>query len=368
MTKRRVYSMLCWTLFFVSCTIAPFEKGETLSQDTIFDVLPKIRQELIADEDGVGPVALMQFAGDSNELLVYYLSDGSLRRWHLLEESLLSKVYIGIVTTRGIGLDKSGELIIGATQSIFAEDDFGKFTEYINGIGVWNTRTGETVRCFRGPCSNASEIMEEFTLLTTGAVLSNDAQTVAVFNHTAYSQYVIDKPASITIHGIDPENYRTFGQLAIDDSGNLIAIANNQGDFQIHNIDVSFLSALINNKFFGDYREGIHLSILDFEFSPDGVWLGVIQDDEIVIWKMDGKKAEKYYETKVENAQILEYDGNSNFLLVGTRDSIRILDLRTKNWQVAIDTPNMTAFSLNYDSTVLAWGDSDGDVFSWSMP
>lgn len=313
-----------------------------------------------------GPVAAATYFPQKNVLLAVYTQDGTLKTWDVDQAVVVAEHKLGIVGTPGIGFDRTGDLVIGALNAEIMENDFGEWIRVVGGIAIWKTETGELVKCVVSPCDIQPPTI--FKPDRYGVALHPEARWVIGYSDLGVS--VEDLWNGKTDYAYTPGwdgRMRYIGLIAFDPTSGRYAIACQEGEILVVEVGKEigwFASTEIR---LDAYERNKKHRITGLSFSPNGEWLGRVQDDVLTVWKIRARDGDLYSKFNLAHGQLLAFDQSSELLFIGTDDTTLVWDVIGKEIVGEIATPGITTLSVSADNRLLVWGDKFATVHVWGV-
>ena len=335
-----------------------------LSSSTIVDISELAK---LAVDVHSGPIAVAGYFPQKNILFAVYIGDGTLRAWDIDKATISFEHSLGISSTVGAGFDETGNLVIGALHDEIRENDFGEIEHFIGGVAVWNTETGSLARCVVFPCGKTTPSPQMQRNFISGAALDPQGQWIVSYSGLRISvEDIADIETAYSFSEGNPGNMRYIALITFDPTSGRYAIAVQEGEIIIEKIgkELTWFAPKIH---LGTYKERERHEITGLSFSPDGKWLARIQDDVVSLWKVDARKGELYTEHYIPDGRLLAFNPSSELLFIGTKETIRIWDIRKMKFIGELNAPEITSLSVSADNKLLIWGDKSAILHIWGI-
>lgn len=315
--------------------------------------------KLIHGNTTYGSVVALHF---SDTYISAYYEDGYLRNWDLADYSLINEFFIGLADTRKIEFSTDSNFLIGPLYNQIRDNGYDELVEYIGGIGVWDTSTGQMIFCYSLSCEtdpSSEDIINSIDDL--GVTISSSGHWVTIYSEYGLTLKNLSRRSLTTIYGVHPDYWETISIVKFRPGKKQYAFAYREG-----HISVSSLNPI----FIGRYRqlgeEGEELkTILALEFSPDGKWLARIMDGQLDVWQLHLVGDTMYNYSNTPEAHMLKFGTASELLYVLEKDQIIVIDLDQVDEESRIKLPNITSFAIS--KTMLVWGDEMGNIHIWGL-
>jgi len=316
-----------------------------------------------------GAVAIAQYFPVKNSLIAVYSGDGFLRAWDIHNTKVLFEYDLGIISNNGIGLDQTGNLVMGARWQ--TNESFGVPGDFVGGIGVWNIETGDLVTCITTTCERMPLPEEMQHSLVSGAtldpkgkwVLSNYETSVGIDDITG-----VEVSYSTSEMNFFDDSYRDMALFAFDSRNDRFAIALRDGGVLIQKLGGSSLGSFSPKISLGTYEERSWHKVTALSFSSDGQWLARLQDDILTVWNVSSRSGKLHFEYEIPAGQLLAFDQLSEMLFVGTSKNIGVWDMKKIKLIGEFAAPDITTLAVSGDNRLLIWGDKSGQIHIWGVP
>ena len=137
-----------------------------------------------------GHVAKVKYVTSSNKILGVYSDGGYVIGWNIGTVDPVIKYALGIVSSKALEFNKSGNLLMGATRHVFKPTTWKpnmsnqQETEYIDAISLWNMETGSLIRCYGSACDAAQS---DTTVGRIGAVMDSTGRRTLYYTEGSIS-------------------------------------------------------------------------------------------------------------------------------------------------------------------------------------
>ncbi len=312
-----------------------------------------------------GQAVALQALPGSDVVMSLHIGDPSLAQWKLWDQDPVMEADLDLSSRHGAGFSKSGKLAIGATTSDEANDDAGT-REHIGGILVWETETGDPFACIEAPCPNLPPSTLSMPTLA-GATLDPMGNTALIFNELAVIRVTLPDVAYEEVFGnaspdINPDDMRTIGSVAFDNSGNRYAVGFEEGQVVVTPFRRAWWDLLGRPFVLGRNDPSGLISISAMNFSPDGKWLAQARGDFVRVWDLVNGQGNPSVELSLQGARKLVFDQTSEYLFATTPEELLVIRIADGAVVGHYATPGISALTVTQDNRLLFWGDVSGSI------
>lgn len=312
------------------------------------------------ERNSSGRIGAIGYNTNSNTVMVVNVDAGELEIWGLESGKIISNYGLGIVTDQGLQFNLNSDKLVGATYHEYRDDNLdGNLEEYISGINVWDTKSGNVIHCFI-ECGYKPP-----SIIDLSAGLDHVGNWVYAFNNGGLVSENIETDKIISYILISLKNYNhPIGRITLDSDGMKFAIAYQEGGMRIRSqkTRTELFSPEFENNVDKDYKHVLALS-----FSPIDKWLARIRENKVTIWRVFGLTGKEQYEVEIPFAKLLVFDNTEHMLFVSSEDTVSVIDINKKEIVTTLTTPNITALGISQDNRLLLWGDSKGGIHVWGI-
>jgi len=332
------------------------EKYAVLSPNTVTSLTEVAQLTAAAYMSKASAVA---YSLDANTVLAAYAEEGYVVRWDLATGDIIEEQHLGIVSPRGLGFDISGNVLMGPTarEVDTASPDAA---EHVNGIGLWDTRTGKLIRCLTHPCTGNVPGRDGYL----GAKMDTTGSWVLIYSEWGFSTLDLTGASAGRISLINSPDSAygwRLGTIAVDAAHRRIALVLSEGGIWLDSLDGS----MRNYQTLVDGVKNANRTIHDAVFDLAGQWLGILIDDTLSVWQMKAKPDKPYLEATVSNGIAIRFDQTGSLLLVAGGDRLLVWNLADKTRMAEFRTPGITSLGVSQDNRLVLWGDADGSIHVW---
>jgi WD40 repeat protein len=361
--------LLFWGMTCSNLSACTPPKGETDNIYTEkFSILSPANVTDVQDLDslsylGAGSVGGLGFRSSDGLLLAAYLGDGFLRGWDLSTKTMAFEHKLSLVSSTGLEFDVAGDYIIGPQYSQMRDDDY-YMQEYIGGVGLWETTSGNLVLCLDSICN---EPLGSENLQDIGAAIDPTGTKVVVFDHNVF--LLIDiKTSNSSINLVNsPENI--FGLTSWEPLGK--SIFNRDGE----KLYIARLLGTVNvSGGFPDLRElisktsEVYMPVEAIALDSEDKHFARIQGGRLNVWQLGLFNNQLLYESEIPNGKLLSFDKSGDLLFVGTENTILILDIENQKLIKEIPAIDLSVIFISPDNRLVFWGDKNGIIHIWGIP
>jgi hypothetical protein len=369
MTKHNLFGRILFLFFILSgCNSASiFKASPTLALPNSFT---QIYEQLNSNSaDSLVETVMLDSSSQSSPLFkVGYISEdnsvvgvyegGKLIGWNTDKATVAFVHEIGIVSSKALSFTPSSAYLIGATQHISKPNRYDQDVEYVNGIGVWDVRTGTLIRCITFPCQNTSGSSDGFYL---GLAVDSEEKRLAVYSEigAVFSSLLDDSPrAYVEFNALDSQYHWQAGSVLFDPSGQRYIVVFQEGRIHSYNNERSKTYRVIE-----DGLEGDGVIITDAQIDPTGRWLVVARGDKTQVLNLDN--GEPLLEIVVSNP-VLTFDRTGELLFIGSANKMIIYSIEETEKIAEYDAVGITSLFISQDNRLVIWGDMQGVIHVWA--
>lgn len=295
---------------------------------------------------------------EDNVVVGVYSDRGTVAGWNVDNSTPAFTHELGIVTPKDLVFTTSGKNIIGAMDHVFKTGSLNNI-EYLNGLAVWDVRTGVMLKCFTYPCQQNSGEKDGFL----GFVVDKDQQWNAAFSERGISilrssdDFII---WSGEVTPIDASYQWDIGSVAFDPANNRYAIV-----FQEGRINVSDIDHPLNYDTIAQGTKEDRIPITDTQIDITGRRLVVARGTTTKVLNLNNGKV--LLEINVSNP-VLAFDQTGELLFVGSVNKLAVYSIETAEKIAEFDTTGITSLAISEDNRLVIWGDTQGQIHIWAKP
>lgn len=316
-----------------------------------------------------GPVWAVQYSINKNAMFGLYGDDGRLVEWYLDTKNIVFAHELRIASSQAVQFSKDGRILLGSTGAIHKESENASSpVEFLTGIAVWTTETGELEKCLSHPCYEFPLENEEGR---TGAVMDSVGKYVFIYDDA--SVFITDLTGELPSRGSlvnspDSDYWWRIGHIAYDSSNQRYAIIYQEGRIQMKDINPNQIGPfIVLPALTAEGTKGEFLNIPAALFDPSGNYLAFIRGDQLSVWNVERNSGELFFDDEIPSAFSLLFDRTGELLFVVSKDKIKVFDLLQKGIIVEYTTYGITTLNISEDNRLLFWGDENGAVHLWGV-
>jgi hypothetical protein len=316
------------------------------------EVQPIFEQTKIILGENKSPVKQICYEAETNKLYVIE-GHGMLDIWDMKSGQKIQEYALGVISLTGQIFSKNCNRVIGATQ-----EELRYKRNYYDGIKIWDTTTGEEIRCFSSQCKGESLHPGEI-----GATINSDGDIVILYSENSLIRFDMKHSNSVvqSIRGMD-DSSPTIGHISFSPENNSYAVAYLEGKIDYFK-PIPILNFSIFPKVYQDEKSPKEPQpIYSLSFDQTGKTIGSIRGNTLKVWKIDGLSEEIILEKNVDGQKILSFDKTNKFVLVAGNDNISIWNIYEKKKVRELVTLGITSLVISEDNKHLIWGDELGEV------
>lgn len=367
----RYFLLLCLffeaSLFLSACAPTKEEpasaytgKFAPLSPENVAD----IREQDLLQIPDAGSVGGLGYRRSDGLLLAAYLGDGFLRGWDLSKKTVEFEHDLRLVSSTGLGFDVAGNYIIGPKYSQMRDDDYHYLQEYIGGVGLWQTTSGDLIKCLDSLCNEppGNQKLQEI-----GAAIDPMGRKVIIYNDGAFtlddlstgqsSINLVNSPDDLL--GLD--TWEPLGKMIFNRNGERLYIARLRGT-------VNVLGGFPNLKEITPKIGEDYIPVEAITIDSRNKKLARLQGEKLSIWQLGLFNNRLIYESDVPNGKLLSFDQFGNFLVIGAAEKIQIFDITNQKLIKEIPANDLSSILVSPDNRLLFWGDNEGVIHIWGIP
>lgn len=342
-----------------TATLAPAnaftEQYLMLSPDSITTLMEVA--ELRPSAPRAAGVSAVAYSLSGNVVLAAYAGQGYIVGWDLSSGQIVGEHDVDFVTPRGFSFDIHGQVLMGAAALE------ANATEHMNGLGLWDARTGHLIKCLTYPCTGNVTATNGYI----GAAMDVTGNWVLIYSESVIS--VLDlsgaTPGRISqINDMDSDYLWQISTIAIDSVHRRFAVVLQEGGIWQDDLDSS---AHGYQTILEGIKQARHV-VQDAKYDPTGSWLGVLQDNQLSVWELEPGRESQVLNALVSDGFALRFDQAGHLLFVAADNKIVVWDLLDKAITAEYETPSITALEVSQDNRMVLWGDALGVVHVWGAP
>lgn len=301
------------------------------------------------------PLLKVGYISEDNIILGIYSDGGTVAGWEADTATIAFTHKLGIVTSKGLALIESGKNLIGATKHNFKPQNI----EYVNGIALWDVRTGVLIRCITYPCQGTSTSGDGFL----GLAVSDNGKWLAIYSESGIGiSGVSDDTPSLyyNINDVDFSYPWDIGSVAFDEKHRRYAVVFQEGRVYVSNNETS-----TNYHTIAKGTKGDGIVVADAQIDPTGRWLVVARGDKTQVRNLDNGKV--LFQIGVSNP-VLSFNQTGELLFVGSENKLAIYSIDTAEKIAEYDAVGITSLAISEDNRIVIWGDVQGAIHIWAKP
>jgi len=305
------------------------------------------------------PLLEVGYIHEDNTVVGVYSDRGVVTGWRVDTTDLAFAYELGIVTSKALTLIGSGKYVIGAREHNFKPNSSNQDIEYVNGIGLWDVRAGNLIKCLSFPCQGAPLPRDGFL----GLAVDTDGNQLAVFSETGYSLISIfeDAPSlHITPIALDSPYHWRIGSIVLDNLNSRYIIIFQEGRIHVYEGE-----KITSYRIIAEGVKGDIIPVTDAQIDPTGRWLVFARGDTTKVLSLDNRKI--LLEVNVPNP-VLAFDETGELLFVGSANKLTIYRVETGEKIAEYDTVGITSLAISEDNRLVIWGDTQGAIHVWAKP
>ncbi len=328
-------------------------------------------------KDGV-PVAI-EGSADISDLFVLY-ENGKIYRWDLQSHDIIASdiLFAGQKERRlpvylinaGVSFSKDGKYAITPNEIL---------SNGIYGLNYWDLVSRKLIYC------NGEEKYCPGWPPGDDSVTSLQIHPIRDLFFTAHSHIVDGTYGFIKTNGTGGSFFIRTGQyedptisrLAIDTTGDYLAIADEKGNIQVGDISAHKqpMQNEQNNYGFSSnvyYRlssfSDKKIKTVDLKFDETHSWLAWLTNQQLVIWSLHNYIFPLHLNIKLEEGNAIRFDHTGKLLAIATQNGFLIFDIEKGKIISEFPVGEVTALYFSKDNCMIMWGDSKGDIHIWGVP
>jgi WD40 repeat protein len=163
----------------------------------------------------------------------------------------------------------------------------------------------------------------------------------------------------------DPQGLLTIDSVTLDIKGSYIAVVFEQGNIQVYQLTGEPNFGLSKRSELGERTIKGNETTRALGFDDTRSWLANLRDGDLSIWDLRFGRNKLYLSMPVSRGKLLAFDPLGKFLLVGTENTIQILDIHSKKLLEEYETPGISSLMFSPDGRMIIWGDKHGVIHLW---
>lgn len=341
--------------------------NSTIALEDISKINPQQIEELSTlSHSGVTEtiIAMAQVIAEDKFSAVY--SDGDVRLWDLQTKDIISEYNVGLVSKETASFSDDGLSLITPHNILSAsvESEYEK-VKVIDGINLWDTRTGTQIGCFGFHCQPERE---QYQSATVGSTLSPQGDWIVKYGET--SLYIIHTTGKLpnvifNLYYPDSTTKQHISKLSFDPTGEYFAVAYEEGNITIYR----FNSVIDNNNIIKALSiskvQDIRRPVISMRMDPTRTWLALLYENELQVWDLKSMKNKPSISSAIPSMNTIAFDQSGNLLVVGTKFGLRFIDLRKRSEVAYFDDNEVASMYITTDNRLLVWGDTKGIIHLW---
>jgi WD40 repeat protein len=313
---------------------------------------------LLSSPEFVSPLLKVGYISEDNIVVGVYSNGGTVVGWNIDKSTLAFAHELGILTAKSLTFAASGEKVVGAMDRVLKADSLNRNIEYLNGIAVWDVRTGALLKCYAYPCQENSGEPDGFL----GFAVDADLNWQAIFSERIITLLRLSDD-SVVVAGevtpIDASYQWEIGSVAFDPVNHRYAIV-----FQEGRVYVSDIDRPLNRRVIAKGKKGDLIAITDAQIDPTGRWLMVARGSETSVLDLDN--GDILLQIDVADP-VLAFDRTGELLFIGANNKLKIYSMAVDSKVSEYDTPNITSLAISEDNRLVIWGDKLGAIHIWGV-
>jgi WD40 repeat protein len=156
--------------------------------------------------------------------------------------------------------------------------------------------------------------------------------------------------------------------MTLDITSRYAAVAFEQGNIRVYRLIGDSAFDLFYRVELGE-RNGKHEGATrSLAFDATRSWLAILREGNLSIWDLRLGRNQLYLSMPSRTGKLLTYDPLGTFLLIGTEDTLNILDLHSKMILEQYPTTGLSSLAFSPDGRMVIWGDEQGMIHLWGAP
>lgn len=314
-------------------------------------------------------VAMTQVDTTDGHLLAVY-GNGKFRRWDLENLEVIAEFNFVSASPRGVNFSTDGMLVITP----------GRVTpsNLLNGYTVWNTQTGEILKCWGPHCPDGDP--DDADYLDVGIILDPIGNWVVENGGSSIEADAINTNASSIIElydrGFNRDKHVSW--ITIDPSGKYLAYAVEEGQVKVYRTE-GFLDplsvrnpsrgrdAFVGSRTYGNYDANADIQTISLAIDPTRMWLAWLNEENLLVWDMKRFTSSPHLQIPIANGSGMAFNQRGDLLAVGMNNGILIIDLEKGEQITKIETSKVSALYFTRDNRLLVYGDGNGTIHLWGV-
>jgi len=337
-----------------------------LSPETVADMAEVAA--LPSSEEG-RVIAMIQ-TDTANEHLLAVSEDGKFRRWSLETLEVIAEFDFMSASPRGGNFSSDGTMVVTP----------GRVTpsNLLNGYTVWNTQTGELLKCWGPHCPEGDP--DDADYLDIGILLDPIGNWVVEYGGSAIEAEAINENAAVMRElydrGFNRDQHVSW--MTIDPSGKYLAYAVEEGQVKVYQTE-GFLDPasirdpsrgkdlFVGSRTYGDYDANADIQTLNLSVDFTRTWLAWLNEENLFVWDMRRFTSSPHIQIPIDNGNSMAFNQRGDLLAVGTDSGILIFDLEKGEKISQLEVSKVTALYFTRDNRLMIWGDANGDIHIWGV-
>lgn len=305
------------------------------------------------------PLLKVGYLSEDNIVVGVYKNEGTVVGWKADTADIAFNHELGIVSSKALLLIASGENLVGPMDHVFKLNSLNQNIEYLNGIALWDVRTGILIQCIAYPCQKNSGLQHGFL----GLAIDLNGERLAFFDESGVGLSSLSGNAPVldyTINAEDASYSWRIGSVAFDSHNHRLAVIFQEGRVYVSNIENP-----LNYQIIAKGEKGDIVPITDAQIDPTGRWLLVARGNKTRILNLENGKV--LLQIEVSNP-VLSFDRTGELLFVGAGNKLAIYSIVKSLKIFEYDAPGITSLAISEDNRLLIWGDQQGKIHVWGKP
>ena len=314
-----------------------------------------VETTLLGSASFSSPLFKVGYISEENIVLGIYSDGGTVAGWEADTATIAFTHKLGIVTSKGLALIESGKNLIGATKHNFKSQNI----EYVNGIALWDVRTGALIKCITYPCQGTSTSGDGFL----GLAVSDNEKWLTIYSESGIGISGVSDDTPSLYYNINDADFSypwNIGSVTFDEKHRRYAIVFQEGRIYVSNSETSTNYHTIAKG----TKEDIAI-ISDAQIDPTGRWLVVARGAKTQVLSLENGKELLQIE---ELNPALSFDRIGELLFVGADNKLAIYSILKGSKIIEYDAPGITSLTISEDNRLVIWGDQQGKIHVWGKP
>lgn len=323
-------------------------------------------------DDVGGVIALMQ--ANKDDILVVY-ENGLFRRLDLPSLNTLTEFDFKAASSNGVYFSADGRMVLTPGMVVPSSK--------LVGYSVWNTETGEIVKCWGSHCPNGDKEDDRFS--NSGLLMDPNGRWIIEYGGSVIGVDGIKENLSSIIDLYDYGFNRDYhvSKMAFDPSGEYLTYALREGQVRVFkaeyylspNIAIATLSTnpegpvtvFEGRRIYGSYASNAHIDTIDLTIDDTHRWLAWLTDENLSVWDLRKSVFATQLQLPIHAGNVIAFDRIGNLLAIGTKTGILVFDIEEKQKIAEFDVTEATTIYFSKDNRLMIFGDVDGSIHIWGV-